>query len=80
MARRVKASGLVPTAQLHRKTVGVDTDRDFLVAGFLDTARPVVDIQEYPQTAEGHHDLAIRCLAFRAEVELTPLGLAASHG
>ncbi len=33
MARRVKATGLVKTALLHRKTVGIDTDRDFLVVG-----------------------------------------------
>ncbi len=37
MARRVKATGLVKTALLHRKTVGIDTDRDFLVVGFLDS-------------------------------------------
>ena len=42
MARRVKASGLVKTALLHRKTVGIDTDRDFSVAGFLDTARAMM--------------------------------------
>ena len=72
------ATGLVKTAVLHRKTVGIDTDLDFLVVGFLDTANPIVDIQEYPQTSDGYHDLAIRCLAFRGE--LTPLGVAAASG
>jgi len=43
MARRVRATGLVKTALLHRKTVGIDTDRGFLAVGFLDTAKSNVD-------------------------------------
>ena len=67
MPKRVVASGLVKTALLHRKTVGIDTDRDFLVVGFLDTAKKNVEIAEYPQTDRGHRDLALRCLAFGVE-------------
>ncbi len=67
VAKRVRATGVVQTGQLHRKTVGIDTDRDYLVVGFLDTACPNVTVTEYPQTSQGHQRLAMRCAAFGAE-------------
>ena len=57
VAKRVRSTGVVQTAQLHRKTVAIDTDRDYLVVGFLDTASPHVSVTEYPQTSQGHQRL-----------------------
>ncbi len=66
--KRVRATGAISTEPLYQRTVGIDTDRDYLMVGYLDVGSPRVTILEYPQKASGFRDLCARCLAFKAEV------------
>ena len=50
---RVRAGGRVTHRQRYDRTCGIDTDRDFLVAAFYNSAAPYTLVEEYPQTAAG---------------------------
>ncbi len=45
MPKRVHVNGLVNAAPGLRKTVGIDTDKDFLVVGFYDRATTRIPIE-----------------------------------
>jgi transposase len=50
---RVRAGGRVTHRQRYDRTCGIDTDRDFLVAAFYNSAAPHTVVEEFPQTAAG---------------------------
>jgi transposase len=50
---RVRAGGRVTHQRRYDRTCGIDTDRDFLVAAFYNSAAPYTLVEEFPQTAAG---------------------------
>jgi transposase len=72
---RVRAGGHVAHTQRYDRTCGIDTDRDYLVAAFYNSAVTHSTVDEFPQTAVG-----IAALIEKIQVSATQLTVIESTG